>query len=295
MFENTSPPIQDGTLSHIVEFYVDIDLLDVVSGFDDDPTLNPRGEIHDTVWLQTSMTEEGQLTAIEVLPTKDGRFLIDDGHTRFIAAKAMGWSQLRAKYPHWWDGEKVDVVDKAKLLLHMLASNVRRNVPPSRQGKSFVALVNRNFITVERLASTMGMDVPTVQDYINLATAPETIQRRVDNFVLGKEPAMSWTAFKEWRKKPEKVKRVIAASTEDKDFSVRGLREKAHEVRTGEPKPVKMSVIEEVAEANKVNPMVAAFKTAAMGIIANWYDLSPADQEEVLYTVANLNELMEQN
>lgn len=251
--------------------------------------LNPRGAITDSVWMQNSLAETGQLDPIVVLPTTNGLFYLLDGHTRVTAARTMGWDSLRAVYPIWYDGQPIESLNTDRLLLDMLATNVRRNVPYSKQGKAFIKLITSEYITVERLAATMGMDVPVVQDYINLAAAPETIQRRVDS------GDMPWTAFKEWRKKSEKVKQAIAESNDPKDFSVRGLRAKAYEVRTGEPKTEKLSVIEEVVASNQDNPLVAALKTAAMGIIANWYDLSPADQEEVLYTVANLNELMEQN
>lgn len=289
MFENTVDPDRSEVLSHITEFYVDLDSLVVI--YHDGNPLNPRGEIHDSRWLQSSLVEEGQKQAIEVVPTTDGRFVVEDGHTRIVAARALGWKTLRAKHPQWWDSKKVDIesLDKNQFLMHMLAHNVRRDIPPSRQGKAFVTLINAEFLTIERLAARMGMDVPVVQDYINLAAAPESIQRRVDN------GEMAWTAFKEWRKKSEKVKQAIAESNDPKDFSVRGLRDKAREVRTGEPKTAKMSVIEDVVATNEVNPLVAALKAAVMAVIANWYELTPAEQEEIMFSSLNLNELMEQN
>lgn len=272
-------------IANTSEFYVPIKDIMFIADESGSP-LNPRGEIHDSVWMQDSLQEAGQKEAVVVLPAHDGLFFMVDGHTRLTAARALGWEEIRAKYPVGYDGSPADIQQES-VLMDMLMYNVRRNVPPSKQGKSFIRLINSSFITVERLSMQMGMDVSTVQDYINLAAAPLTIQTRVDN------GSMPWTAFKEWRKKSAQVREAIAKSTDEKDFSVRGLRSKAKEIRTGKPVTGSISVIDEVIAANQVNPVVKQFKEAVMAVIANWPSLNAEERDDLSLALFNVNQLME--
>lgn len=164
----------------------------------DGTILNPRKRIRDTTDLQNSLSQPnvGQIDPIQVMK-KDGKWWVKDGHRRVMAARALGWTTLRAEPVAWVDGE----VD---LLVQMLATRTREDLLWSELGDAIREVALDPKYGIERAAAINGISVADAQLLVDLLSAPDKLRKRVDS----KE--MSLSAWKAVRDKPKAVQQQAA-------------------------------------------------------------------------------------
>lgn len=164
----------------------------------DGTLLNPRKRIRDTTDLQNSMAtpDIGQVDAILVMK-HDGKWYVKDGHRRVIAARAMGWTKIKAEPVAWVD-------DQVDLLAEMLASRTRQDLLPSELGEAIREVALTPKYGIERAAALNGISIEEAQLYVDLIDAPEKLRKRVDS------GEMSLSAWKAVRDKPKALQEAAA-------------------------------------------------------------------------------------
>ena len=134
----------------------------VILQTDDGENLNPRGRVIDTSDLQASIKQtETNLTPIIVRKLPDGMYELIDGHRRLIAMKTMGRKVINAEVTN----------ARHNPLALMLASNVRKNFPPSKLGAAICELSLENKYSIERVALMSGLDVEKARLLVDLSHA----------------------------------------------------------------------------------------------------------------------------
>lgn len=171
---------------------------------------NPRGTVSNTVTMQRHLEEEGQHDPIQVAIGADGRYKLIDGERRCVAARALGWSKIEAVIV------EVDLTDENAVREAMLASDVRENYTYSQRGKTLARMQLDQRYPLSRLMVIGGFaSIDEVNLVISLASAPESVQKRVDSGEL------SLTAWRLLRNQPRQVQVQAANGTKTRVRDVR--------------------------------------------------------------------------
>lgn len=242
-----------------------LELIDLA--VDDSGPLNPRGRIGDTTDLQESMRIAGQDRPIEVYAVGD-RFIVIDGHRRITAARALGWKTIRAVIK-----ETVEQIDPVAALVHMLASNVRENFKPSQLGRAIQKLALDKRWGLERSAKLCGLEIDRAQLLVDLVSAPETVQRRVD------AGEMSLSAWKVLRDKPPATQEKAANLPKP---TVAAVRQSMRETKSA---GVLAGMLDQM---NAEHTLVAQFNEAKSRLMAEWFALSSSEQARVTTLIEGL-------
>jgi ParB family chromosome partitioning protein len=111
--------------------------------------------------IAQSLKEDGQWNPILVRPGEDGSYDIIAGHTRYRAAKQLGWSSIEAT---------VKDVDQEEAKELALKTNLKRE-PMSKieEGKVVNEILDRHNLTETELAEQIGKSSSWINDRIRVA------------------------------------------------------------------------------------------------------------------------------
>lgn len=223
--------------------------------------LNPRGAIHDTTSLQNSMALVGQEMPVKAFAgpafnVPEGSYGVVNGHRRITAARALGWQEI--------DADLIDApATEADLLALMIASDVTEPFKPSELGRAMAELAQQHQWGIEKVAAVRGLKAATAQLYIDLAFAPESVQRRVDS------GEMSLSAWRILRDKPETVKEAAASLEKPTKRAIRALTQQTPGIGVFD------GILAPSDAEHNLLAQIAALRIKVMG---QWGSLTPGEQ-----------------
>jgi len=160
----------------VLKVYKDIDITLI-----DPPEGNIRMDIQDReiFELSESMKEIGLISAI-ILVEKDGKYEVVAGQRRWLAAKKLGWSSIRAE---------VRELDRTQIALIRANENLQREgLSPIEEGAVYADLFDEHKFTIKMIAKHMGksahlvtsrMDLLKMDDHLQMAIHKGQISSRV--------------------------------------------------------------------------------------------------------------------
>lgn len=117
--------------------------------------------------LSESMREIGLIHAILVVPS-DGKYEVVAGHRRFLAAKKLGWSRIKAE---------VRKLSREQIAVIRANENLQREgLSPIEEAAVYVDLFDVHHFTVKMISKHMGRPVVTVTGRMDLLKMDEQLQ-----------------------------------------------------------------------------------------------------------------------
>ncbi|MBA7636807.1 Nucleoid occlusion protein [subsurface metagenome] len=120
--------------------------------------------------LAESMRQVGLLQSITV-DEQDGRHEIVIGHRRFLAAKKLGWTEIRAEVGHF------TVIEKA--LMRATENLQRENLSPIEEGYIYIGLQDEHGFSLRDIADRMGKSYVTVKNRLDLLKMDDEVQKAI--------------------------------------------------------------------------------------------------------------------
>lgn len=249
----------------------------VVARDSDGKVLNPRGSNFTSTDLQESMKISGQHDEVKVVQLAEGEFLLLDGHRRLQAATALGWKSLRATV------EDIGQVSDATILERMLAADLKQPFKPSQLALGMKRLMLHKKWPLERVAALRGLKVDKARLYLDLLSAPESVQQRVDS------GEMSLSAFETLRNQPQSVQEAAAALPAPTKAAVRSTirKEAGRAASVGQM----VDLLSQTDAAQ--HTLIQALREASHAIQRGWYQMLPHEQEAVALILSDLREYVE--
>lgn len=134
----------------------------------------PRQYFHEEsiAELADTMDQHGLVTAIFVRPdpNRTGHYIIIGGERRFRAAQSLGWKKIPAIV---MEGENID------FLLIQLLENLRENLNPIEEARSFQRLIKQRRYNQTELARLVGKSQVHVSNRLRLLKLPDFLQEAV--------------------------------------------------------------------------------------------------------------------
>lgn len=119
--------------------------------------------------LTQDMKSQGQLQEI-IVESKEGRFTVIAGVGRTLAAKQLGWSEIRASVR-----ENVTDFDKARITF--AENEDREDVDAFYQAKLITKMLKGKNCPQAVLGKELGVSEATVNAYVAVARLPEEVQK----------------------------------------------------------------------------------------------------------------------
>ena len=148
---------------------------------------NPRSKKITPLAIETlrdNIKKDGLLSRLVVRPTvekngavKEGFFDLVSGERRFRALKHLGWSEIPVDIRHDLAGDD----DRSRALaVAENSDDTRDGLNAVEMGRVFIDLKSKGW-SVKRISSECGVHDRKVRRALELAAAPEEIQKRVEN------------------------------------------------------------------------------------------------------------------
>lgn len=229
-----------------------------VLSYEDGLPLNPRGPVHNTTDLQSSIREVGILNPLSVRESEGGYELID-GHRRLTAARALGLSEVPCVV-HSGEQDALDL---------MLAANVQQKYPEvvlNKDGeiiggvaRAVAVKLNSGSRTLQSIGELMGISPDIVSAYQRLHLAPVNVRKAVAS------GRMSISAFSRIKHAPADLQEEIADGEGDVTIAkvrkaVKDAAEKASPTLPGLDEPVDV-----VEVLNEVKAKLVLAKKGGIG------------------------------
>ncbi|GAJ07365.1 unnamed protein product, partial [marine sediment metagenome] len=101
----------------------------------------------------------------------DGRYEIVIGHRRFLAAKKLGWTEIRAEVGHF------TIIEKA--LMRATENLQRENLSPIEEGYVYLGLQEKHGFSLRDIADRVGKSFVTVKNRLDLLNMDDEVQKAV--------------------------------------------------------------------------------------------------------------------
>jgi ParB/RepB/Spo0J family partition protein len=140
----------------------------------------PDARKHDSAALEIlvhDMKVQGQLQEI-IVEAKGGRFIVIAGVGRTLAAKKLGWKEIRASVR-----SGISEFDKARITF--AENEDREDVDPFYQAHQLNKMLNANGFKQQELARELGLSPALVSAYVAIYQLPKEISQEFKRLNLG--------------------------------------------------------------------------------------------------------------
>lgn len=134
----------------------------------------PRKEFDETAIdeLSKAIANSGFITPIVVTRSNDGYVLVA-GERRLRACKKLGLAEIPAIIK--------DLSDQQMMQIAIIENIQRKNLNPVEEGKAFEAMMDKLSISIDEIATMLGLPVYHISQKLKLVQLPTTVQNYVIN------------------------------------------------------------------------------------------------------------------
>jgi len=151
--------------------------------------------------LTTSIKEHGIIQPLVLRRLNDDKFEIIAGERRYKAATMAGFTQVPAVIAELSDNESAEIA---------LVENIqRKDLTSIEEAKSYKKILDKGYITQEKLAERIGLSQPTIANKLRLLNLANEVQEALMNGQISERHARSLLALQNEEDQKQMLNRVI--------------------------------------------------------------------------------------